>query len=879
MAGPGDTSGRAAPSGRFEAGLEGLRSAVSRARIFLSRYLGPVLVPVVDLTVGGGERARPRRMLAQLILANSGNSQMPTGDARHHGGGETGADLQGATLADAVRRQTARLSRANDRLEREIRKRQDDEAVSLARQELQTALLSCADDLALATDLQAALEGAVDRMGAALGAGQLLVWGLDRDPDDPYVPKPWHAWCPEDRKSLATDPDFQTWTYADLVLKAAASDLVAQPVSIDISNLPESVRGGLDLAGVRGVSEFPIFAQAEIWGALWFLRDDEALPAGSVEALQLLARIVGPTVARLRQVKALSGLERTLNQVPVIIYRLNAEKNFSLVYITGGVSRFGYDPKYYVKTSDYLLKNIHKKDVKSVLQGFSELKSGHIKDLVTEFRMKMRNGRYAWVENRSVAVRDEAGQTREIEGVIIDINARRITDTEILRNARTDSLTGLANRANFIERLHQANALADRNDSRFVVLFIDLDHFKEVNDSRGHPLGDLLLKAVADRLQKRMREGDLVARLGGDEFAILQPDVDDLSDAGALAADIIALLGVPYAINGDRLHITASIGLAPLTKDIVNPEDLLSQADQALYRAKAEGRNRFCFFSPVLDEEVRTRIALTQDLRQAMDRHELSLVYLPQVEVQSGRIVGLEGSIRWAHPVRGPLDAEVFLSLIDSAGIVDPLSRWALDAVCQQILAWRKAGLDVPPLSISLPLHQLFDLEGFMDALRTILAANEIGPNSILIELSDIGFSKLIRTRSSLPDHLARLGIGLILDDFGVDISTLRYLRSARIRRINIARDLLTDAMGETDQTPVLRAIFKAAQALDIEVTGKGIESAKQKSLLQSISTSMAVQGAYFSKPLCAEVAAGLIQAGHIGTPRKARPRPLPPPA
>jgi diguanylate cyclase (GGDEF)-like protein len=299
---------------------------------------------------------------------------------------------------------------------------------------------------------------------------------------------------------------------------------------------------------------------------------------------------------------------------------------------------------------------------------------------------------------------------------LTDVTEKNEAAEKIMLLARTDALTGLANRATFIDRLRQAFAAAKRGANPFAVLYLDLDRFKDVNDTLGHFAGDLLLKAVAERLKGCTRETDLVARLGGDEFAILQAELIDLPNAGALASKVHDVLAAPYPLGDTEMHISVSIGISPYMSETADSDEMLTQADLALYRAKDEGRNQYCFHTDDLDREVRERVAIANDLRHALDSDELELYYQPQVELPTGRIVGMEALIRWNHPTRGLMKPGDLLPIVEKTPLIVTLGQWVLDHACEQMNAWREAGVAPPILAINLSLGQLRTGDEFVGA-------------------------------------------------------------------------------------------------------------------------------------------------------------------
>ena len=311
---------------------------------------------------------------------------------------------------------------------------------------------------------------------------------------------------------------------------------------------------------------------------------------------------------------------------------------------------YGYEPAALIASPLFYQTIIHPDDAPRVMELLTEMAMIGSKPAEDEFRMRAKDGAYIWLDSRYTPIRDASGRLLEIEGLLTNITERKKAAEKISVLATTDALTGLANRAVFIDRLRQAFAAAKRGALPFTILYLDLDGFKDINDTLGHPAGDLLLKSVGERLNSCVRETDLVARLGGDEFALLQTNRGDVASAGVLAQKIQDALSAPYPLGDTEMRITVSIGISPFISETVGPDEMLAQADIALYRAKDEGRNQYCFHTHDLDREAHERVTLANDLRQAFERDELELYFQPQVELATGVIVGMEALIRWNHP-------------------------------------------------------------------------------------------------------------------------------------------------------------------------------------------------------------------------------------
>jgi len=427
--------------------------------------------------------------------------------------------------------------------------------------------------------------------------------------------------------------------------------------------------------------------------------------------------------------------------------------------------------------------------------------------------------------------------------------------------ARTDGLTGLANRATFIERLYQAFAAARRGASRFAVLYIDLDHFKDVNDTLGHSAGDLLLISVAGHLKRNCRESDLVARLGGDEFAILQTEVSDVSGATALASKIHGVLGTPYQLGDSKLFLSASIGISLFTDATAGPDEMLAKADLALYRAKEDGRDQYRFHSDDLDQEMRERVTLTGDLIQALEKNELELYYQPQVELFTGRITGMEALIRWNHPKRGLLMPADFIPIIEKSDAIVALGQWVLDHACEQMSSWRNAGIAPVILAVNLSLGQLRTGDELIQFVTATLMKWGLTPKDLELDVTETMLAYATWAYIDVLERLQQLGVMIAIDDFGTQYSSLDYLKHYRVSRLKIPRAMIT-AAAQQDQrnAAMVRAIIGLARELDIEVMAQGVENEAQRDLLTAAPSTTKVQGFYYSAPVPASGATQLLR-------------------
>jgi diguanylate cyclase (GGDEF)-like protein len=444
------------------------------------------------------------------------------------------------------------------------------------------------------------------------------------------------------------------------------------------------------------------------------------------------------------------------------------------------------------------------------------------------------------------------------------LDENRSAAARIERLARSDALTGLANRVIFGDRLRHAFAAARRGAQGFAVLYLDLDHFKEVNDTLGHTAGDKLLQQVASRLRHSTRETDVIARLGGDEFAVLQAEVTDSSVAGRMAEKLIATLSAPYMIDGNDLRVGASVGIAVYDAQVDNPDTLLIQADQALYRAKDSGRGGYRYYSDEIDHEAHAQLSLAKELREGLARGEFELRYQPQVELASGRIVGMEVMLRWQHPTRGPLLPEDFLPVAEKFGIMQSLGRWTLDQACRQMAHWRDQKLSVPLVAIDISPAQIKMGAEFVRDVRDTLARWHLMPEHLELDVTEFLLARATLAQNDTLDELRRLGVSIAIDDFGAKYSSLNYLRTYQVNRLKIARGMVAAAAVEPGSSAMIRAILSLAGALGVEVVAEGVETEEQRSLLVNTSATTQGQGFYFSRALPADETVRMLRIGIV---------------
>jgi diguanylate cyclase (GGDEF)-like protein/PAS domain S-box-containing protein len=714
-------------------------------------------------------------------------------------------------------------------------------AVSLAAKEL---LTSTAIDESMAKVLQT--------IGEAVRVHRMLVFEDNTPPGGAPVFPLRFGWHSADA-SVIVDAAFLAITpgiYADSWFEALYE---GQAISVPPRAVPDGVvKAYFTRAGNRSILRVPVTIERKFWGYIGF--DDCATErewtSSEVDILRTLADLIGSAIIRERYVQQLKDANTIVESSPTILFRLRGDPSLPLIYVSHNVSMYGYDPAEMIASPQLYQTIIHPDDELKILELMARIVREGSEPAAVEFRMRASDGTYHWLECHYAPIRDATGRLAAIEGILTDITEKKEAADKIGVLARTDALTGLANRATFIDRLRQTLAAAKRGANSFAILYLDLERFKDINDTLGHFAGDLLLKAVAERLKGCTRETDIVARLGGDEFAILQADLIDLANAGALASKIHDVLVAPYPLGDTEMHISASIGISPYMAETEGSDEMLAQADLALYRAKDEGRDQYCFHTDDLDREVRDRVALANDLRHALEGDELELYYQPQVELATGRIVGMEALIRWNHPKRGLLKPSDFLPIIEKTPLIVTLGQWVLDHACKQMNAWREAGIAPPILAINLSLKQLQTRDELVGSITQTLTKWGLSPKDLELDVTESMLAHVTLHKNSVLDRLQQLGVKIAIDDFGSQYSSLDYLKTYRVSRVKIPRVMIDASTQDPESSAMVRAIIGVARELGIEVIAQGVETEAQRDLLSSVPSTTKVQGFYYSAPV-----------------------------
>lgn len=494
---------------------------------------------------------------------------------------------------------------------------------------------------------------------------------------------------------------------------------------------------------------------------------------------------------------------------------------------------------------------VHPEDVSRLRRRLESHLEGTTAHFESEHRILHRNGSYRWMLSRGLAVRDGSGIAYRIAGSQTDITERKLAEQQLLHGAFHDGLTGLPNRALFKDRLSRVMARANRHpDGLFAVLLLDLDRFKVINDSLGHVTGDQLLLMVATRLKQALQPTDTIARLGGDEFAILLDDRTMHQEIVDIASDLLKVISQPLDLDGHQVSITASIGISLNASGYERPEEMLRDADIAMYRAKAQGKCCYQFFDSSMHIRAVTLLQLESDLRRALDRQEFCLCYQPIVSLATGLLLGFEALIRWKHQHYGWVSPNRFIPLAEETGLIVPLGLWVMQEACQQMRSWQQSYGTAASLEISVNLSSKQILQpGFIEQVQEILQTTQLPGRALKLEITE----SIIFENAELANYrllqLKSLGVRTALDDFGTGFSSLSYLYRLPIDTLKIDRSFIQKVEHDARKLELVRTIIALASNLNMGVVAEGVETAQQLSQLRALQCE-AGQGYLFAKPL-----------------------------
>lgn len=472
------------------------------------------------------------------------------------------------------------------------------------------------------------------------------------------------------------------------------------------------------------------------------------------------------------------------------------------------------------------------------------------------------------------AVKDRLGKVTHYVTIFTDITERKEAEERVRHLAHYDALTDLPNRTLFYDRLSQALIQAQRDNTLAAVMFIDLDRFKNINDTLGHSVGDLLLQGVAERLIQCMRQGDSVSRQGGDEFVVLLPAIGQAEDAAVVAQKILESIGKPFFLDEHELHVTCSIGISFYPNDGDNSETLMKNADTAMYRAKEAGRGNYQFYLADMNARSLERLAMETSMRFAIEREQFELYYQPQIDVAGGTMVGAEALIRWNHPTLGMVLPAHFIPLAEETGLIQPIGEWVLRTACRQAARWQSQGYASFLVSVNVSARQ-FRQAGFVDMVASALRDCGLPPECLELELTESVLMGQTDKNIAILRSLKQMGLTIAIDDFGTGYSSLNYLKRLPIDTLKVDRSFVGDLPRDKDDAAIVDAVVSMAHSLSLKVVAEGVETEDQVEFLRSRRCYL-MQGFYFYEALpAAELTRLLEEGGIVRTAKRATPQAL----
>ncbi len=484
----------------------------------------------------------------------------------------------------------------------------------------------------------------------------------------------------------------------------------------------------------------------------------------------------------------------------------------------------------------------------------------HIVHLPPNCVLVRRDGFETPIEDSVAPIHDREGAATGAVIVFRDVSFARAMAQQMAHSAQHDFLTGLPNRMLLNDRVSHSISLAPRHLKKVAVLFLDLDGFKHINDSLGHPIGDKLLQSVAERLVDCVRGSDTVSRQGGDEFVVLLSEIEQAEDAAISARRMLHAVAEAHSINKHDLHITTSIGVSVYPDDGLDAETLIKNADTAMYQAKENGRQSYQFFKSGMNVRAVERQSIEESLRRAVEREEFTLHYQPKINLRSGEITGAEALIRWTHPVRGLVPPSQFIPVAEDCGMILPIGIWVLREACRRAKEWMDGGLPIRNIAVNISAMQ-FRNDHFLRDVLTILAETGLDPKCLELELTESVLIKRAETASSVLQTLRARGIQIAVDDFGTGYSSLSYLTKFPIDALKIDQSFVRQISTAPADTTIVTAVLSMGRSLKLRVIAEGVETQSELAFLQANNCEEA-QGYYFSRPVPAQKFANLLETG-----------------
>lgn len=545
-------------------------------------------------------------------------------------------------------------------------------------------------------------------------------------------------------------------------------------------------------------------------------------------------------------------LENLLSSSTAVIYSCDPAGNHAATFMSENVTALlGYEPREFIRTPQFWREHIHKDDYKQVFMELRKLfRTGHH---ILEYRFRHKDGGYRWLRDELQLVRDRENNPIEIVGHLVDITQSKDLEQRLMHDAFHDSLTGLANRALFMDHLEMMFARAKRNKAyNFAVLFLDLDHFKKVNDSLGHIIGDQLLIAFSMRLNAIMRSTNTFARLGGDEFAVLLDDVKEMSGVVSFVEKLYNEMNLPFRVSVHDVYTSASIGIVASNARYARAEEMLRDADTAMYHAKTLGRGKYVIFDESMYLQAQEALHLETELRRAMEQKEFVLYYQPVVSLRTGKVTGLEALLRLRSPDGNLILPNKFIPVAEETGMIIPIGNWVLKEACRQMTVWQEMSSTSMPLTISVNLSSKQLTSTLVEQIEDTLYETGLNPESLRIEITESTIMKNEQLTASILSKLSELNIRVYIDDFGTGYSSLSYLHAFPIHTLKIHRSFIELMCVNADALEIIKSIVNLGHSLTMGVIAEGVETREQVEKLKELDCDF-LQGFIFSAPLDSE--------------------------
>ena len=539
-------------------------------------------------------------------------------------------------------------------------------------------------------------------------------------------------------------------------------------------------------------------------------------------------------------------------------------KTNKILYSDRWKEMLGFNDDEISDTADEWLSRVHPEDHDRVRASIDAYLEGTTSNFEIEYRIRHFSDNYLWMMAKGLAIRTSSGKATRFAGSQTDVSERKSNEEQMIYDALHDTLTSIPNRTLLLDRIRQSLVRRKRYPkTSFAIIFIDLDRFRLVNESLGHIHGDELLQLISARLKETIPIGDTVARLGGDEFSILLQDINSVRDVEVIAKDIQNLFSKPFFLGDREVFASASMGIAHSDNDYKTPEEILRDAELAMYRAKRDGKSQSIVFQPQFRQSSLSPIDLDTDLRRALDRDEMELHYQPIISMRDRTISGFEALLRWSHRSRGVISPNEFIPLAEETGLIYDLGQWVLGKACKQIAAWNKSKKKEDQLEISINLSsRQFSDPNLVEGIVENIEKSGFDAEFLKIEITESALMQNAQRSVSMLNQLKDLNIKVCVDDFGTGYSSLSYLHTFPIDTLKIDRSFVHDMSRNFRNMEIIRTIIMLAHNLKLDVIAEGVETGEQDAQLSALGCQFA-QGFYFSRPINSSDAALLIQQNH----------------